>query len=228
METIIEQAQHTQPTRMWVEVPLLSENQARPMAQDAVTIARRNMPKFTGVLARELEPISGDGYFGIRWTSPAVWYQEVGIRGFTMRSLQGAIPMWVKDPTGQERRKNPRAKTKMGEDGTMRVLIFRWASRQGQRKTVIRNGTPVSVPRSWPGAPGRINVREASAPLTRTGKVGGQIAGGLGATRGNVGVRWRHPGLVARSFMYRGLVQSARAGGIDTDLDIHIGDEQWR
>jgi len=227
METI-EQPKDTIPTRMWVEVPLLTKFQALAMAADSVDIARRNMPKFSGALARELEPIFGDGFFGMRWTSPAIWYQEVGIRGFTMRTLKGAVPMWVKDPSGAERRKSPKAKTKMGEDGVMRVLIFRWAAAPGQRKTVIRNGLPISVPRSWPGAPGRINVRESAAPMTRVGKVGGQIAGGLSATRGNVGVRWRHPGLVGRSFMYRGLIQAARMGGYDEDLDIHIGNEQWR
>lgn len=229
MTETIEQSQGMIPTRMWVEVPMLSAFETRPISEDATDIARRNMPKFSGALARELEPISGVGFYGVRWTSPAVWFQEVGIRGFTMRTLHGTIPMWVKDPTGEERRKNPRAKVKIGEDGVPRVLIFRWASAPGQRKTVIRNGVPVSVPRSYPGAPGRINVRETAAPFTRAGKIGGQIAGGLGATRGNIGVRWHHPGLVGRSFIYRGLVQAAHHAGVDEpNLTIHVGDEQWR
>jgi hypothetical protein len=53
----------------------------------------------------------------------------------------------------------------------------------------------VSVPASYPGAPGRIARRTAPAPWTPEGQRGGQISAG------NVGVRWRHPGLRAMQFM---------------------------
>jgi len=64
--------------------------------------------------------------------------------------------------------------------------------------------TRVDVPRSYPGAPGRINKRQPAAPdtLFNVGK-GGQIA------PTNVGVRWRHPGLMSKDFVRQGLVTAA-------------------
>ena len=57
--------------------------------------------------------------------------------------------------------------------------------------TRTRNGVvmKVSVPVSYPEAPGRIVRREAPRPMTRPGAARWQVA------RGNVGVRWRHPGI---------------------------------
>lgn len=143
-----------------------------------------------------------------------VWFQENGIKAFTMNNLQGkTIPMWIDDPTGQERGKNPKAKTRTTASGKTQVLIFRKAAVKGQRKTVTRRGPggvtrQVDVPMSYPGAPGRIGVREASKPHTTPGKVAGAIA------RGNSGVRWRHPGLSPRFFLNNALTMAAQNAGI--------------
>lgn len=224
----LEQGSHLIPTRLYMEADLTAY-QAHAIALDAVSIARQNMPKFSGDGATELRPLWGHGFFGIMWDSPHVWYQEVGIRPFTMRNLAGkTIPMWVKDPTGEERRKNPRAETRLGEDGVVRVLIFRKAARMGQRKMVRRGGRTVDVPASYPGAPGRISVREAPRGMTREGKIGGRIAGGLDPARRNVGVRWRHPGVVGRSFLYRGMVQASFRAGLDPNAPLWATTNRWR
>ena len=68
----------------------------------------------------------------------------------------------------------------------------------------------VSVPRSWPGAPGRIVQREARRPWTTPGKVGGQIA------ERNVGVRWRHPGLTGREYLQHSLRVAAEQSGVES------------
>ena len=214
------------PTRCFVMADI-GIHEAGDLAREAVSIARRNMPKMTGAASRDLQPFFGEGYFGISWSNPIVWYQEIGIRPFTMRALAGkTIPMWIKDPTGEERRKNPRAETRLGQDGVTRVLVFRRAARQGQRKTVMRNGHPVSVPASYPGAPGRIVTRHA--PGT-TGKVAGQIASRRtgGHIETHIGVRWRHPGLTARSYLHRGIIQAAVAAGLDPEIPVRITDQNW-
>lgn len=209
------------PTHLYMEGDLTAY-QAHAIALDAVAIARRNMPKFSGQGARQLRPVWGHGYFGIVWDDPSVWYQEVGIRPFTMRNLAGkTIPMWIKDPTGEERRKNPKAETRQGEDGVVRVLVFRRAARMGQRRQVMRRGRPVDVPMSYPGAPGRISSREIPG-TGREGRKGGQIA------RHNVGVRWRHPGLVGRSFLFRGLTQAALQHGLDPETPVWATTNRWK
>lgn len=186
----------TIPDRLIMNVEGLSESDAQFLAREAVTVAQRLAPKSSGYSARRLQPIWGEGYFGIQWPDPYVWFQEAGIRAFTMTKLAGkTIPMWIDDPTGEERRKNPRARTRTTEDGRRQVLIFRKAAPVGSRKTVKRDGQMVDVPRSYPGAPGRIQYRELPRPWTKPGRVGGRIA------RHNVGVRWRHPGLSRRSFI---------------------------
>lgn len=225
----VQQNQNNIPTRMYMDVPGLDAIDAHILALEAVDVAYSLIPKFSGRLARSLRPLWGNGYFGISWRDPAVWYQEVGIRPFTMRSLAGkTIPMWIKDPDGEERKKNPKAEVKVGEDGVVRVLVFRRAAKQGQRKVVMRSGVQTSVPRSYPGAPGRISVREAAAPYTREGKVGGRIAGDMEGIRRNVGVRWRHPGLTGRSFLFQGLVKAAQYGGIDPSSPVHATNSVWR
>lgn len=169
-----------------------------------------------------MQPLYGRGFFGIYFGSNVMWFQENGIRPFTMNSLEGkTIPMWVDDPSGQERVKNPKAKVRTTASGKIQVLIFRKVGRKGQFKTVTRNGIKVQVPTSWPGAPGRIGMREAAAPRTRGGTFGGRIAGG------NIGVRWRHPGLAARLFMNNALTLAAGNNGI-VPTRIYVTDSKWR
>jgi hypothetical protein len=217
----IQEGQDRIPDRLYMEAPL-TDYQAHIIAVRAVALARSEMPKFSGRGARQLQPLWGEGFFGMRWDDDFVWFQEIGIRPFTMRSLAGkTIPMWIKDPTGRVRQQNPKAETQIGEDGVVRVLIFRRAALLGQRKTVMRKGVPVSVPASYPGAPGRIALREAAAPLTRQGRLGGQIA------RGNVGVRWRHPGLVGRNFMHRAMVRAAVEVGLDPTAPVWATTQRW-
>lgn len=144
-----------------------------------------------------------------------VWFQDHGISPFTMRSLAGkVIPMWINDPTGAERSKNPKAKTRTTASGVVQVLIFRKAARLGsqitKRKRDPKTGRMVetSKPASYPGAPGRINRREMGAPHTTPGRLGGAIA------PGNGGVRWRHPGIAPRLFLNHGVTMAAQRHGI--------------
>lgn len=211
------------PVMAVMVVPGLGRGEARFAAMRACKIARSVMPRTTGAAAGELQAIWGedsDGstIFGIRWLSPHIWYLESGIRPFTMRSLAGkTIPMWVNDHDGSLRRKNPRAETRRTEDGRDQVLIFRRAARMGERKVEHRRVAgmvvPVSVPKSYPGAPGRIAVNRSQG-IMRSGDLDsyspnpGQIA------RGNVGVRWRHPGINPRRFLARGVTLAAVQRGI--------------
>lgn len=175
----------------------------RQVANTAAKRCREVSPKLTGAMSRRIVPIFGNGWIGLRWFDPITWYQEMGTRPRTMRNLAGkTIPMWIDDPTGKERRQNPKAKTRRTESGREQVLIFRKAAQPGARKRVRRGGVWMSVPASYPGAPGRIAVRESSSPDTTPGRVAGAIA------RGNVGVRWYNPGLQGRRFMHHGLEQA--------------------
>ncbi|MDQ1041396.1 hypothetical protein QFZ75_007898 [Streptomyces sp. V3I8] len=219
----------THPDRMIMIEKDLRPNQARAAARDAVRLARRAMPKMSGAAARGMQPLYGKGYFGISWSTEIVWYQDHGTKPFTMRSLAGkVIPMWIDDPTGQERRDNPKAKTRVTESGKMQVLIFRRAALIGQRKKVYKRdpktGLKVLVsdkPASYPGAPGRIAWREASRPWTRTGKRPGAIH------PGNVGVRWRHPGLKPRSFLNTSMTAAAQKADM-LPSRVYIADKGWR
>lgn len=192
-----------------MRVPGLAGRDARTAAFTAVRLARQFAPRVSGEMAAGFAPIYGEGYFGISWTDAHVWYQEMGIRPFTMHNLAGkTIPMWINDQAGIVKSQNPKAPTRVTLDGRTQTLIFRRAALPGQRKTVrrIEGGVEreVSVPRSYPGAPGRIARREPAAPNTPLGRLGGQIA------RGNVGVRWRHPGTFGRFFLRMGLVGAAQ------------------
>lgn len=183
------------------------------LATEALDLARRRMPKVTGYAANSLLPVHGPNYFGINFID-RVWFLERGISPFTMTKLHGVIPMWIDDPTGQVRKENPKAKTRVTKDGRTQVKIFRYASKAGARKTVLRRGAngllnPVTVPRSYPGAPGRIARRQPGQPLTAAGRQPGQIA------RNNVGVRWRHPGTVGRMFLNSAIADTALAHGIE-------------
>lgn len=215
------------PDRMIMLVNGLSGPRARNMANAAVREARRVMPKLSGASASRMSPVYGAGYFGVMWADQYVWFQEQGIKAFTMYSLAGkTIPMWVDDPTGTEREKNPKARTRVTLSGKVQVLIFRKAAMPGQTKTVrkkVADGTfeERTVPRSYPGAPGRIGKREAPAPFTTPGRVAGAIA------RGNVGVRWRHPGLAPRKFLNHALAFAAQQGGISPER-VYAADRSWR
>jgi hypothetical protein len=215
------------PDRLIMRVPGLKGPRARRIANEAVREARQVMPKLSGTSASRLFPLYGAGYFGISFLDSYVWYQENGIRPFTMFSLQGkTIPMWVDDPTGELAAKNPKSRTRVTMSGKPQVLIFRKAARLGQRKTVrrkIANGTyeEYSVPASYPGAPGRIGQREAGQPWTSPGKLGGAIAGQ------NIGVRWRHPGLAPRLFLNHAMTQAAQRAGI-IPVRIYACDQSWR
>lgn len=216
------------PDRLIIVIAGMRPAQSRRIALEATRMARRLMPKLTGKGAKKLQPIYGKGYYGIFFGEPYIWYQENGIRPFTMNKLAGkTIPMWIDDPTGQERSKNPKAKTRVTASGKVQVLIFRRAAKKGQYKTIMRRNKvtkklePTTVPMSWPGAPGRIGVREAGKPFTRGGKIGGQIA------KGNAGVRWRHPGLAPRKFLNSSLTLTSGLHGIQPTR-IYVCDARWR
>lgn len=179
-------------------------------------LAIERVPKSSGASRDDIKPwhgvnSNGDPFVGLRWTLPHIWYQENGISPFTMHALEGkTIPMWVEDPDGEEKRKNPNIKTRLRADGVEQVLIFRKAAKKGERKTVTRRVggelRQIDVPRSYPGAPGRIKQR-AGQVFTNDPRRPGQI------TRTNVGVRWRHPGLAARGFIFNSIQQAVSEQG---------------
>lgn len=189
--------------------PELGIEDAYEAAQLAVAHAQALCPKLTGTGASGIKPLFGEGYFGLTWTMPYLWVQNVGAKPFLMRSLAGkTIPMWIDDPTGTEKAKNPKAQTRTTESGRTQVLIFRRAAPIGSRKTVKRKGPGGAmisrdVPASYPGAVGRIAQREAPRPWTTEGRTGGQIA------QGNIGIRWYFPGLSSRNFFEEGLNRAA-------------------
>lgn len=158
-----------------------------------------------------------------------VFFQDRGISPFTMRALAGkVIPMWVDDPTGTERSRNPKAKTRVTINGRTQVLIFRKAAKMGARKTKYKTDPVTGIrretgttPQSYPGAPGRIAQRETTAPMTTPGRVAGQIA------RGNGGVRWRHPGLAPRLFLNTSITMAAQRNGVLVSR-LYIADGTWR
>jgi hypothetical protein len=217
------------PDRMIMVEQGLSAGVARSAAREAVRQARRKMPKLTGASARALQPLYGKGYFGIQWASPVVWYQDHGTQPFTMKSLGGKIiPMWIDDPTGTERKNNPKAKVRVTESGKVQILIFRRAARIGQRIRKYKRDPKTGLktllsdkPASYPGAPGRISRREAGRPWTAPGKRPGAIK------QGNVGVRWRHPGLHPRSFLNTSMTLGAQKAGM-VPLRVYTADRGWR
>lgn len=206
---------------MFVEV---DAQEAYFLAIEAVSAARLTMPRVTGAHARRLQPVYGEGYFGIYFPDSETWFMEHGTKAFTMRSLAGkTIPMWVSDPDGSIRAKNPKAKIRITEDGRLQVLIFRRAAKIGQRKLVQRRNKVTgemesrSVPASYPGAPGRIARRQAPMPFTPVGARGGQIAAG------NVGVRWRHPGLRPMQFLNGAMARTAFESSLPIN-DVYVTD----
>lgn len=206
------------PDHLRMEIEGLDAEDARVMARVATQLGKRAAPKLSGKSSAELRPTWGAGWFGIQWESNYVWFQERGIKPFTMRSLAGkTIPMWVDDPDGSVAQENPRAETRTTKDGRRQTLIFRKAAPIGSRKTVVRNGVHVEVPRSYPGAPGRIAFRELPEPWTPPGKVAGAIA------KGNVGVRWRHPGLTRRNFLRDAIAFTAEMYEMDGVMRDSLG-----
>lgn len=192
------------PDRLYVSVPGLRSADARRYSSQAVKIAKAHSPKLSGTAARGIDTYYGDGFFGIKWRSPYLFYVEKGTKGRTMKSLAGkVVPMWLDDPTGKVRRENPKAKTRT-LSGRRQTLIFRRAAKIGQRKrkSVTRGGvtTVILVPAAYPGAPGRIAKR--SVP-------GGRIVshGPRGPAKPHAGVRWYNPGIVGREFLRFSLVE---------------------
>lgn len=201
------------PDRIVMPVDGLEETDARNLAIDAVMRARLTMPRVTGGTASRLQPLSGEGFFGIWFPDAHTWFMEHGTKPFTMRSLAGkTIPMWITDADGSMRRDNPKAQVRTTEDGRTQVLIFRRAAPIGKRKLnrkidkTTGQVTTWTSPASYPGAPGRIGRRVPGAPWS------GNLRGGAIAA-GNVGVRWRHPGIVAMNFLNSALAQAAFESG---------------
>jgi len=205
--------QRNLPDRMVMQVPGLTADECSSLAMLALALAHKNAPKASGQSSRRMLAVYGDGFFGVHWLDDHVWFQEAGIRPFTMKTLEGkTIPIWADDPTGKIKAENPKAETRTLPGGRRQTLIFRRVARHGTRRKVrrMREGQIVTVdaPRSYPGAPGRIANRDAAAPNTAAGRVGGRIR------PGNVGVRWRHPGLSPRGFIEHALRLAAYQGGV--------------
>jgi len=178
---------------------------AESLAHEAVEIAKADLPKISGRTANSLIPVFGETFWGIHFPLKTAGFLERGTNPFTMNSLAGkVIPMWVEDPDGEVAKENKNAKTRITLDGRKQTLIFRRAAKKGERKMVYRNGQWVSVPKSYPGAPGRINMREPN------GRIG----------RGNGGVRWRHPGIEPRHYLNNAM--DAVVENYDLDVDRFI------
>lgn len=191
----------TVPDRIIMLVNDMGVESAEMLAQAAVETARSRMPKVTGYMASTLTPVWSNNHWGIYFPDRRTWFLERGTQPFTMNSLAGkTIPMWINDPDGEERKQNPKAKTRLTADGRVQVLIFRRAANKGERKLQRdKRGRIVSKPRSYPGAPGRIVSRSS----------GGDIA------QGNIGVRWRNPGITGRMFLNSSMADTAIEWGLD-------------
>jgi hypothetical protein len=176
------------------------------LAEQAIETAKARMPRVTGGMASTLQVLAGEGYFGIYFPDRRTWFLEQGTKPFTMRGLprDRAIPMWVDDQDGSTYREEQRHSKKpvqrrRTDDGREQTLIFRRAAKNKARKQVMRDGRLISVPRSYPGAPGRIASRATTGHILT----------------GNVGVRWRHPGIRARAFLNTSMGDVALDHGIE-------------
>lgn len=203
------------PNTLEVLVAGLGEQAAHRLAILAVSRAQHIAPKSSGRGSQNLRPYWGKGFFGITWTDSYMWYQEAGIKAFTMRSLAGKlIPMWVNDRDGSEAAKIPikdrTRRTRTDAAGKRQVLIFRKVSAMGARKQVPTStpGLMRSAPASYPGAPGRISHR-----VVENGRNTGRIAARVNGLP-HVGVRWRFPGLIGRGFMHHALQDTALSAGL--------------
>ncbi len=176
------------PDGMIIRVVSSDLMMTRHLSLSAAQRAKEAAPKSSGASARGIEGIYGPGWFGIRWEHPYLWYQDQGIGPYTMHSLKGkVIPMWVEDEDGSEASKIP------SKDRVKRTRT----TVDGRRQVLIfRKATK-------PGAPGRIGKRTRSAD--------GRIA------KGNVGVKWRHPGLPTKGFL-SDAVSSAVSSAVDSPV----------
>lgn len=209
------------PDRLYVLSPEYNDKQCEMLAKQAAALARVMAPKLSGRGAAGIKPYWGPGYFGVRWDRSHMWYQEKGTSPFTMKSLAGkTIPMWIDDPTGTEARANPKAETRITENGRKQVLIFRKAAKIGARKKVAqRDGKGRirgwrSVPQSYPGAPGRIARTTYNEAYGHTGRIAKLVP------RAHVGVRWRNPGIVGREFLAYSLQEVARMAQV-SNFTVH-------
>ena len=199
-----ERSMSTRPDRMIVQTPDETPlDITEGLAQLAAQYAKDTMPKISGRLAGTISPIFGSTYWGLFFPDRRAWFLEKGTNPFTMDSLQGkVIPMWVDDPDGSVAKKEgKKTRTRVTVDGRHQALIFRRAAKKGERKMVKRKGRMVSVPRSYPGAPGRISNR------LQSGQIGSP----------NGGVRWRHPGITGRQYLNRAIESAGLSYGIDID-----------
>ncbi len=213
------------PDRYVILAPTLSGKDAYRLAQQAARMARNLAPKLTGQGARDIHPISGKGFFGLIMP-PHLWIQERGMPGRTMHELAGkVIPMWIDDPTGSEAAKEPRAQRRVTASGKRQILIFRRAAKKGERKPVRRKiagqWTIRWTNKHWPGAPGRIALREARKPYTTPGRTPGAVA------PQNIGVWWHHPGISPRMFANHAMTTVALRRGIVPKM-IYVAGPDWR
>lgn len=206
------------PDRLVMRAEDLDAEDAYYLAIDAVYTARMTMPRVTGATANRLVPISGQGWFGIYYPDAWTWFMEHGTGPRTMRSLAGkTVPMWVSDADGSIRAKDKKARVRTTLDGRTQVLIFRRAAPIGQRKQVRRRNRvtgqmeTVWTVASYPGAPGRINRRGDD----------GQIS------TGNVGVRWRHPGVRAMQFLNSALSSVAFRSNVPLTVIYATDGAEW-
>lgn len=200
------------PDRLWVSAPGVSAKDCAVLARMAASRAQSIAPKVSGAGARGIKPVSGRGFFGLSWDQTHLWYVEEGTKARTMRSLAGKIiPMWLGDPLGRLHRENPKAETRVTVDGRHEVLIFRRVAKIGQTKNAIRRDSQGRlqvrpVPASYPGAAGRINLRQF--PDFPNGTGNGRIMSTI--ERPHVGVRWRHPGIIGKHFMAHAITSVCR------------------
>lgn len=215
------------PRQAIMKMESFSDDELSALAERSVALARQYLPRVTSASSADMFPIWGEDWFGIEWVHDSIWFQEAGIRPFTMRNLAGkTIPMWVYDDNGELRRKNPKAETRVRDDNKRtQVLIFRRAAKMGERREVLRRqggqDVMVSVPRSYPGAPGRIAVNR-SRGILRAGDIdpGARNRGAI--AQRNVGVRWRHPGLDAGKHVARGLADAVDEAGYEVQDVIYL------
>lgn len=205
------------PDHLWVNVPQLTEDQCKELAVLCAARAKAIAPKVSGQGARGIKEFHGKGYFGLRWDSSYLWYVESGTKPHTLRSIAGkTVPMWLPDPLGRLAHDNPKAKTRITEDGRKQTLIFRRAAKMGQHKDVVKRDSKGrlqvrQVPASYPGAAGRINLRRWPDFPGGTG-TNGRIMSTI--ARPHIGVRWRHPGIVGKHFMAHAITSVCFEAGI--------------
>jgi len=183
---------HPAPDGWIVVVQGLPQDVAARAADQAALLAREMAPKVSGRGALGLRPAFGEDWFGIFSRESYMQHVNNGTRPRVMTELAGkTIPMWLNDPDGSMTERIPLAKraqrTRTTADGRRQVLIFRKAAPIGSTRMVQRRGRMVMVPRHYPGAPGRRDVR--------TGRFGG--------------VWWRHPGIHGRQFAEDALLMVA-------------------